>query len=112
MVGTVFQGDLDTGYRKFKAGTFYKTALKTFFAGRNILGGNTAAGDLVYKFKFFFSGFDKTCYTAELTGTTGLFFMGVVKRRFPGNGFSVSNPGLAYVNLGLVFTFHTFHVNF
>lgn len=50
--------------------------------------------------------------TTELTSTTSLLLVRVVERCATGDRFTVGDTGLASCALHIVFTAHTFHIDF
>ena len=77
-----------------------------------MLSGNCAAEYFIFKNKFGIADRLKiTGNAAELTGATGLFFMGIIEIGALCNRFAVSDTGFSCRNIGAVFPSHSFHIN-
>ncbi len=91
-----------------------KGGLEAFVAGGLEFFGDDTTHDVVDEFVWdaLFARFDITSNTCVLTGTTRLFFVGVVKVGAFGDGFAVSDLGLTDKDFNAVFAFDAFDVDF
>ncbi len=80
MGGAVIDNDFYTGNREPHFGSFGQAASESFFTGRDELGRDGTAGNLVIKDEILFRDrFQVSGNASELAGATGLFFMDIIE---------------------------------
>ena len=112
MIGPVVDHHPDAGNGKFELGTLLQGLAEALFTGRDVLGRDSSADDIVFKNEISLRGrLYVAGYPAVLPGATGLFLVDVVEIRPLDNRFALSDPGIAGSDLGAVFPSHALHVH-
>ena len=109
MIGTVIQGTFDAGNRITGQHAGFHRRAQTFFDTGNVFLRNITADNGIFKFKsvITFNRFKFDFNLSKLTGTTGLFLVGVFDIGRFGNRFAVSNLRLAHIAFDLKLAFQT-----
>jgi len=112
MIGPVVDHHLDTGNGKFELGTLLQGLAEALFTGRDVLGRDSSADDIVFKNEISLRGrLYVAGYPAVLPGAAGLFLVDIVEIGPLGNRFAIGNPGISGSNLGGVFPSHALHIH-
>ena len=102
----------DPGDRGADQGPFLHARLKALVTGGYIFPGDYATDNFIDKFIFaLFQWFHIAADPAELTGTAGLFLVGIVELRPVGNGFPIGHLGSAYFHFGVVLPLHALDID-
>src|SRR4051812_34625010 len=115
MVSTVIDGDTHSDHGKTNQGSDFYLFFKTLVAGRDKFSRDRTSDDIIYKFIGFYrvswKRFNVTANFSELTSSTGLFFMGVIKFTLLSNCFAKCNLGFTSNNFTTILALNTFNIN-